>query len=397
MRADPRGLASALAFAATAAGVAYTAIATVRVAQFGRRLRAERRRTQIAGFIAAPPLGPTIAVLKPVSGLEPGLEQNLRSFCDQRYGTFHVVLGVLAPDDPALPVLRRVAAAFPGRATVVAGDGVARCANPKIATLLPMLEHARGDVLVIADSDMRVTPDYLGTVAAAFDDPRIAAATALYRGEPSGADIASVLGAMWMTEQFAPSVLVANALEPLAYCFGSTMAVRRAVLDAAGGLSALGNELADDHHLGRLVRNAGYRVALLPYVVAAAVHEPSVRALLRHELRWARTIRTLRPASYAGLLVTYPLVLALAHLALARNRRRAGYLLSGALIARLVLQAVAHSVFGSEHRGSPRLLAVREALSAAVWLLGVPGRSVRWRERDYRTTRDGRIAPGPPR
>jgi ceramide glucosyltransferase len=392
MRTDLRAAATALAFTAAAASIAYTAFAVARVAAFGRRVR-ERESSDAVSALFRPATGPTpaVTVLKPVRGLEPELEANLRSFCRQEYPSFDVVFGVLDPNDAALPLLRRIAAEFPGRATVIAGDGTARCRNPKIATLLPMLEHATGEILVISDSDMRVTPGYLDAVAAAFADQRVGAATALYRGEPADSDVASALGAMWITEQFAPSVLVANTVEPLSYCFGSTMAVRRSVLEAIGGLAALGDHLADDHRLGRLVAEHGRSVVLVPYVVANVVSERGVRALIEHEVRWARTIRSVRPASYLGILLTYPLPLAVAYGALERDKRRARLVYLIALIVRLCLRFAARKAFGTERRAPRGLAMLRDVLGIAVWAIGLRGRLVRWRDEPLRVTPDGRL------
>ena len=374
MRAEARALAEKLALAAALASVGYAALALTRVRAFGRTLRAPVR----------PARRPPITVLKPVRGREPRLEENLRSFCAQDYPDYHVVLGVPSANDPALPLLCALAAESPERVEVVTGDGTAHFRNPKIANLAPMLARARGEILVIADSDMRVTPDYLDAIAEAFGDPSTGAATALYRGEPADRRLASVLGAMWITEQFAPSALVSAAPEPLAHTFGATMAVRRDVLDEIGGLGALGDRLADDHALGRLVAERGRRVALARCVVTNVVSEPDVRALARHELRWARTIRTVRRASYLGIVLTYPIPLALAYLAVARRRARAIPVVAIAALSRIALGAAARRTFGSS--GSEpawRPIArtpLRDALGIAVWALGLRGGEVRWRE-----------------
>ena len=381
MRADLRGIAEKLALAAALASIGYTAFALTRVRTFGRRVR-ERAPAKTR---------PSITVLKPVHGLEPGLEANLRSFCEQDYPGFAVVFGVHRADDPALGIVRRVAAEFAERTTVVVGDGIARHRNPKIANLAPMLAHANGDVLVIADSDMRVTPGYLDAIAAAFDDPRAGAVTALYRGEPADDTLASALGAMWITEQFAPSALVAHALEPLAHTFGATMAVRRSAFDALGGLDALGGRLADDHALGKLVTEHGHTVALAAYVVENTVAERGVRALIRHEVRWARTIRSVRPGSYPGIALTYPIPLALLHFALASRKMPALALVALAVSARLALRGAAHAALGCRTTPSAALVPLRDALGIGVWALGLFGRGVRWRESALRITPHGDI------
>ncbi len=385
MRADLRGIAERVALAAALASTGYAAFALRRLALFerGARDRAE----------APAPDGarPTVTVLKPAHGDEPELEENLASFCAQEYPYYEVVLGVLDPADPALAAIARVARRFPGRVTVVVGDGVARHRNPKIATLDPMIAHARGEVLVIADSDMRVTPRYLDAVLAPFEDPSVGAVTCVFRGEPAGGDLASALGAMAITEQFMPSTLVANAIEPMTYCFGSTMAVRRRVFDAIGGLAALGEQLADDHTLGSLVVSNGDRIALASYVVANVVDERDAGALIAHELRWNRTIRSVRPASYPGILFTYPLPLALTYLALARNKRNALVVTGIAAVLRVAVHRKAHAALGSQRVPSAGLIPLRDVLGVALWCLGLFGGSVRWRGAAIDVAADGRI------
>jgi ceramide glucosyltransferase len=375
MRAELRDAASALTASAALASIGYAAFAMLRLDAFGQRVRARP---------AAPARGreqPSISVLKPVHGLEPGLEENLRSFCAQDYGSFEVVFGVHDAGDPALEVVRRVVARNPERTRVVIGDGTVPFRNPKIANVAAMLPGTGGEIVVIADSDMRVGAGYLDALAAAFDDPRVGAVTALYRGEAADRGVASVLGAMWIGEQFAPSVLVANAVEPLAYTFGSTMAVRRAVLEQIGGITALGSTLADDHALGARVVRAGYTVALAPYVVSNTVAERDIAALVEHEVRWARTIRSVRPGSYLGIPLTYPLPLALVHFALARNKRIALAIVALAALARYGIHAGAHAALGTRTVPPASAIVLRDALGVVVWLLGLRRGSVRWRDR----------------
>lgn len=370
MRADLRGVAAVVTLGAAAASIGYTLFAIARLDQFASR----RKRGSEA--LNRPP----VTVFKPVAGIEPELEQNLRSFCVQRYPAYDVVFGVLGAGDPALALVQRIAREFPERTRVVIGDGVARFTNPKVSNLAAMLDGAGGEIFVIVDSDMRVGADYLRAIAAPFADPRVGAVTAIYRGEPAADDLASLLGAMWISEQFAPSTLVAAALEPLAYTFGSTMAVRRTLFEGIGGAEALGETIADDHTLGQAVRAHGFRVALADYVVANVVAERSVAGLFAHELRWARTIRGVRPRSYAGIVLTYPIPLAVAGLLLARNRRRAAGVLVAAAAARLMLHRTAHRVLGTRRAPLPALIPLRDALGIVTWAAAFLGRRVRWRD-----------------
>jgi ceramide glucosyltransferase len=385
VRTDARGVAAGLTFAATVAGLVY-AVAAI------DRLRAFARRSRNRG--AKPRRQPAVTIMKPVSGLDADLEANLRSFCEQDYPDFEVVFGVHHAGDPALDVIRGVAAETPRRSAVVVGDGVLRCRNPKMANVAPMLAHAHGEIFVISDSDMRVAPDYLDAVTAPFADPHVGAVTALYRGEPADGALASILGAMCLTEQFAPSTLVADLIEPVQYMFGSTMAVRRDVLAAIGGIDVLGDHLADDFALGRLVTEHGYRVAVASCIVVNVVAEPSVGALVEHELRWARTIRAIKPLNYPGIVLTYPLPLALAHLALARDKRVPLALLAIAVMLRIAVADTAHAAFGSQKRPPRWLIPLRDAIGVVVWARGLRGRSVRWRGQPLRVADRDRLEHG---
>ncbi|MGZ3554067.1 MAG: bacteriohopanetetrol glucosamine biosynthesis glycosyltransferase HpnI [Burkholderiales bacterium] len=374
------GIASTAALIAAAGGIGYVAFALQRVIVFGHR-----RAGSIEGET------PPVTILKPVAGLEAELYENLCSFCEQQYPQYQVVFGVRDRDDPAIPVIARVLQAFPSRdLELVAGDGTATAANPKIANLSNMLGHAKHDMLVIADADMRVDPSYLQTIVAPFGDPMVGAVTCTYDGVPRGG-FASTLGAMYINEQFTPSVLVATVVEKLTYCFGATMAVRRDVLQKIGGFGALAAHLGDDYMLGRLVTDKGYSVGLAPYVVRNIVHETNVRALWEHELRWARTVCAQRPLSYAFLFLTFPVPTAALFLLLSRNLAFGLVLLAGAMAVRVALQSATRNALGLSEPARPWLIPVRDAFSLAIWVASFLGRGVRWRKQDFTIRSNGRL------
>jgi ceramide glucosyltransferase len=325
---------------------------------------------------------PAVTILKPLHGLEPELFENLSSFCDQDYPAFQVIFGARRSDDPAVAIAQRVIDLYPERDLTLVVDDSSRGANKKMASVSAMLPHAKHDVLAIADADMRVRADYLRAITAEFDDDRVGAVTALYSGSPRGG-VASVLGAMHINDQFAPSVLVAASMGPMQFTFGSTMAVRRNVLDAIGGIGALADHLADDYMLGALVERRGYRVALSPYVVQNVIREPNIAALWHHELRWGRTIRAQRPLGYACSVVTYPLPFAVA-LAFVPGCAFAGAVLTAlSLSLRLALHRSMQRLFADPAPRSAWLLPVRDFLGLAVWAGSFFGHSVRWRGEEF--------------
>ena len=360
------------------AGIAYCAIALFALLRFTRRpSRLAALAPQGEGCLA-------VTILKPIHGLEVELFENLSSFCDQDYPQYQVIFGVQQRDDPAIDVIRRVIAHFPERdLALVIGEGTVR-GNPKVANLANMLARVKYDLLCIADADMRVDRRYLTAVVAEFADPNVGAATCLYAGVAYGG-VASQLGALQFNDQFAPSVLVATLAGPPRFCLGSTMAVRRSALEAIGGLGALAPHLADDYMLGALIAAHGLRVALSRYVVRNIVAEPSVSALLLHELRWARTIRSVQTAGYVFSFVTFPLPFALIWVLFAAQSATAWAVLGTVLALRAAMHFAARDALDARETPPVWLLPLRDCLGLAVWAAGLFGNKVTWRGEELTT------------
>jgi ceramide glucosyltransferase len=338
--------------------------------------------------IAAPLDGPPVSVLKPLRGAEPGLAENLRSFADQDYPEFQIVLGVRDRTDAALPVARALIAARPQRDIKLVVDSRAGGSNLKVANLENMLPSARHDVIVLADSDMRVTRDYLAVVAAPLTDPATGIVTCLYKAVPDGG-LWSRLAALHINFGFLPGALVGDWMRVGGGCFGATIALRREVLERIGGFGRVRNELADDHRMGSAVRGLGLAAVLSPYVVENRVSEPSLASLWRHELRWARTSRAMAPSGVAGSIVTHTVVLA-ALAALLCEPIAAGALLGGSLLLRWG-SAAAIARWLDLPRDGLWLLPLRDVLSFAVFLGSFCGRSVQWRDQAFRVEPGGRL------
>jgi ceramide glucosyltransferase len=346
-------------------------------------------------------------VLKPLHGDEPLLEEALTTLCRQDYPNWQIVFGVRDAADPAVAVVHRLRARFPNLDIALVIDGTLHGRNHKVSNLINMMAAARHDVLVIADADVHARPDYLDRLAASLQPQGVGLVTTLYAGLPvlspvggwSGG-LPAKLGATHITHGFLPGAVLARALGRQD-CLGATMGLRRSDLERIGGFHALVDHLADDNVLGRRIAALGLNVALADTVSLTTVPETTLRALFRHELRWARTIRTLEPAGFAASVVQYPLAWALLTV-LASG----GALWSiGLFFVAWMLRAVAalsvdsaltplwSGAWGSEERGSNAaaalafcapvwLLPLRDVLSVAVMLTSYGGRHVEWRGHD---------------
>lgn len=346
-------------------------------------IRFARRRTVV------PAERPAISVLKPLYGAEPGLYENLLSFVDQDYRALQIVFGVRSPDDGALPIARRVIAARPGCDIALVVDSRASGRNLKIANLANMLPAARHDVLVFADADMRVGRDYLAAVTAPLRDPAIGLVTCLYKGLPTGG-LWSRLGALYINYGFLPGALVGETIGAGGGVFGATIALRRAVLDRIGGLAVVRDELADDHRIGSAVREVGLATTLSPYLVETSVAEQSLKDLWKHELRWARTVRLMAPAGFAGSVVTHAIAIAtIAAVICGFSLTSLGFLAMSCTLRGATALMVARAL--RLPMADLWLLPVRDLLSFAVFIGSFFGRSVAWRDQLFRIEPSGII------
>ena len=332
---------------------------------------------------------PAVSVLKPLHGAEPGLYENLRSFADQDYPQRQIVLGVNDPQDGALDAARALVRDFPDGEVALVVDRRIRGSNRKISNLENMLPAARHDILVLADSDMRVDRNYLAAVTAPLSDPRTGVVTCLYKGVPTGG-IWSELGAMHINFGFLPGALVGEALGLGRGCFGATIALSRQTLERIGGFARLRDELADDHRLGDAVRTQGLAVVLSGYLVEARVSEPSLTALWRHELRWARTVRGITPAAYAGSIITHPLAVAVLAAAFTGFALTSCGFVAITYLLRWGCAGATAAALGVA-RGRFWLLPVRDGLSFAVFIASFFGRRVFWRDEHFRVEASGRM------
>ena len=363
-------------------GILYLALAG---ALFGR---IARRRDP------APAELPSVTILKPLHGAEPDLRANLASFVEQDYpGAVQIVFGLASPADPAAAIVRELQAAYSDRDLVLVIDRRQHGTNRKVSNLVNMAERSRHEVVVLADSDMRVAPDYLRGLVAALARPGTGAVTCLYHGLPA-ATLPSRLMALGIDTQFLPGVAMGVGLGIGNPCMGSTIALRQDTLEEIGGFRALSGELADDHALGAKVRALGLRVEVAPFTVGHTCPDTALGELWDQELRWARTIRQVEPLGHAGSVLAHPLLFALAGFAAWPGLVSAG-VVTLAIAARIGVCLAAERAFGLK-RHSYWLVPVRDVLSFGVFVASFVGRGVSWRGYRYDIDRSGAMLPKMP-
>ncbi len=366
--------------ALAAAGMAYSLIAWLAVQT--------RRRRPMAAVRNAPP----VTVLKPLCGADPDLYDYLSTCCEQDCPVFQIICGVRDERDPAVAVVRRLQINYPDVDLQLIVDRRQHGKNRKVSNLINMLPHARYEHLVIADSDVRVPRDHLTAVTAPLLDADVGIVTCPYRGQPR-AGLWSLLGSLFINDWFIPSVRVAALTGSRSFAFGVTIAIRREVLQSIGGFNSIADQLADDYRLGQLTRRLGLRTVLSDVVVETCVDERTLPQLVRHELRWLRTIRTVRPLGYTLAGITFSLPVAALGALIASGAPQALLLLAIAAIARVMLHCAGRRK--SSALSQLWALPLADLLGFALWCWGFATRRVHWRQDRFWVARDGSVQPIP--
>lgn len=350
------------------------------------------------GRAALPGFYPSVSILKPVKGVDPGMYAAFASHCVQDYpGDYEILFGVHTIEDPAVESIQRLQREFPQQAIRIVVCPQVLGANGKVSNLVQMVKQARFDHLLINDSDIRVSPRYLRNVMPCFALPGktekpVGMVTALYRGHSHGT-LGSRLEALGISTDFMPGVLTSRWLEKgIHFGLGSTLAFTREALDAIGGLLPLVDHLADDYELGARMAHIGFRVEISREVVETSIPAYKFSQFLAHQLRWARAVRDSRPWGYLGLLITFGLPWALANLIAS-----AASLDSIALLSSMVCVRVAMSLTVGvgilDDRGTLAdlwLLPLRDLIALGVWFWSFADDHIVWRGERF-LLREGKL------
>jgi ceramide glucosyltransferase len=335
--------------------------------------------------------GPGVTVFKPLKGLEAGTRECLESFLSQAYRPYQVLFGVRDPADPVVPLLRQLQDSHEGPEIDLVFCPETLGLNPKISNLRQMEARARYDLLVIADADVKVAPDFLSVVTAALQEPGVGLVSCPYRAG-AATTLGAKLEALTIAADFIPSVAAAHYVEGIRFALGAAMALTRPALRAIGGFAPLADFLADDYQLGWRVAEAGFRVKVLPYVVETQNPRMSLKDYLVHQLRWARTYRVCRPKGYLAYGVTHALVYSLALAWAAEAAPWALGLAVATLALREIVARAARYCLEAESAGNNfLLLPLKDLLAFVLWGMSFLGDRVTWGGKTYRVTPEGRL------
>jgi ceramide glucosyltransferase len=334
---------------------------------------------------------PPLTILKPVCGLDQDTYENFASFCVQDYPQYQTLFAVRDPEDPVIAVIKQIIHDFPHLDLEIVQSDRLIGTNYKISNLANALPFAKYEILVLADSDVRVGLGYLHNLVQPLASLDVGAVTCLYRPIMQG--WVATLEAVGISTDYLASVLVANQLEGIKFALGTTIALRQSVLREIGGFEAIAEYLADDYQIGYLTAKLGYRVVLSHYIIDHLISTNNFKELLDRQLRWAYCTKVSRPWGYLGLFFTQGIATSLMFLIGSGGSVWGWIGVAIAWITRLILAMVV-GVWGLKDPSASKflwLVPIRDLLSFGIWVYSWFSSSMNWRGRKLKLTGEGKL------
>src|SRR5690348_4071259 len=335
--------------------------------------------------VTLPDLVPAVSILKPICGLDRETYENYASFCRQDYPEFEILFCADA-GDPAIRVIENLIRDFPTRSIRLLTSSEPLGASDKVNKLVRMAREAKHEIMVVSDSDVRVGPNFLRTIAASFADPKVGGVTCLYRGLVEQC-FAATLEALGNSTDFAPGVLVAWLLgnRSLDFMLGAVMATSKKALAEIGGFESLVDYFCDDYELGHRLAARGHRIKLSRFPVSVVYPSERLPAAFHHQVRWNLSIRYSRPWGHLGLIFSQGLPWTVLAAVLAPSAASASAYVAAYVFLRGAMAWVV-GAWGMRDRLVRRdfwALPVRDAFAFIVWLASFFPQRIHWRGRKF--------------
>ena len=337
-----------------------------------------------------------LTLLKPVHGAEPDLEKHLASFFEQDYPEYEILFCARTENDAGLEIARRVAARYPQIPVKFFTTGEPDYINAKVRSMELMEAAASHEILVISDSDVRVTPDYLRAVALPFADAHVGGMCCPYRGIAAGGGLWARLEAVGMSVEMTAGVLVARMMEGMQFTLGPTMAFRRETIRRMGGFKVTADYCADDFVLGNETFKLGQTVVLSHHAIDHIVINLSLMASLKHQVRWMKSTRFSRPKGHFGTALTFSMPFGLLGWAVATSLGHTWWGLALFAWSVATREALSIAVGGLVVRDPSWfnllvLYPIRDLMGFGFWAASYLGSRILWRGRIFQLLPGGKM------
>ncbi len=270
---------------------------------------AVRRCRRPAKPIPTPQEAPPVSIVQPLRGIEAYSRETLRLIFELDYPDYEIIFCLADVDDPIAPLVRRAIEANPHRpARLLIGDDKIS-ANPKLNNVVKGWKAARHEWIIMADSNVLMPPDYIQRLLA-----RWTPGTGVVCSPPIGAradNFGAEVECAFLNTYEARWQYAAEAAG-FGFAQGKTMLLKHAIIEAGGGIEALGGEIAEDAATTKLIHRQGYEAHLVNGPFQQPLGARPLKDVWARQARWARLRRATFPLHFAIEIITTSLVLLVA-------------------------------------------------------------------------------------
>lgn len=260
-------------------------------------------------WISAGPPARTLSIFKPLPPLGPrglgDVAAGLESFVAELDPMSEMLIGVHEADRLAVaPFVETMRTRYPkAQVRAIYRSGADTVPNPKIAWQMHLAPLATGDLWFWSDADIVAPSGFLQAARAEYARCGAGMITFPYVARQVGRP-GTLFEALFVNADFYPGVLLLRRFGAVDFGLGAGMLFERERFLRDVTWADLGTCLADDFQLGQGLRPVRIGLATLETVPA----EQTGFGALRHDRRWAKTIRWNRPGGYFARLLVLPVL-----------------------------------------------------------------------------------------
>ncbi|CAF0859678.1 unnamed protein product [Rotaria sordida] len=251
---------------------------------------------------------PGVSIIKPLTGLDTNLYENLKTFFNLQYPRYELLFCVQEHDNELIDLIERLREEYPdvdsqlfvGSQKFSSGDKLLKndtmdIKNPKIYNMLPAYEKAQYPYILISDSGLLMHEHTLYDMVMCMTDN-----VGLVHQMPFTCDrkgFAASVEKVYFGTQHARMYMTINLIG-INCVTGMSCLIRKECIDRVGGLRAFGHYIAEDYYIAYEVAKQGWKLRVASTPAQQNSGEYSVSTWIDRMIRWCKLRMRLSPLAY---------------------------------------------------------------------------------------------------
>ncbi len=231
-------------------------------------------------------------------------DKPIESFIADLDGNSELLIGCHRPDQARLEdYVRKMRERHPGAdVRLIVHENPNRYPHLKVSWMRVLEPYATGELWLWSDADMVAPPGTIRSMRVDYERTKARCLTSPYVVRQTGT-AAEMLDTLYVNLEFYPGVILLSGQNMIQFGLGSGMLFEAEDFKRRVDWDFLGGCLAEDFHLGGLLKPTQLGSMCLSTVPDAKGWSEA----LLHYLRWQKNVRWCRPLPYAAQLIIIPL------------------------------------------------------------------------------------------